>query len=293
MESSDKMEPMAYALLCITVVLWASAFVGIRASLPSYTPGALALFRYAVAGACMLPVFFLLPNRRRLQLRNLWPLMLAGIIGFSIYNVTLNIGEVTVPAGIASFIVSLIPVFIALLAIIFLGERLSKWAGIGIMISFIGICIIAIGEHAGIKFDYGVIWTLITAICGGIYSVMQKRLLKRFHPIEMTSYAIWFGLIPLLVFLPSLMREIPKASWHATLSVIYIGIFPGAIAYLAWSFALAKLPAAKAATYLYALPIASTIIAWFWLREQPGWISFLGGLIALFGAIVVHFSRVR
>ena len=92
------------------------------------------------------------------------PFLLAGATGFTIYNIALNHGEITVPAGIASFIVGLIPVFTMLLAITFLKERMSAGALFGVIVSFIGIILIAVGEHGGVKFDMGVVYNLVAAL---------------------------------------------------------------------------------------------------------------------------------
>ncbi len=67
-----------------------------------------------------------------------------------------------------------------------------------------------------------------------------------------------------------------------------MGIFPAAVAYVAWSYVLKKLSASKAAITLYALPIVSTLLGFLLLHEQPSLISLVGGGIALCGALVAH-----
>ena len=55
--------------------------------------------------------------------------LLCGFLGIALYNALLNTGEQTVSAGAASFIVNTLPIFTALLAAVFLGERFNRWAG--------------------------------------------------------------------------------------------------------------------------------------------------------------------
>lgn len=276
------------AALATTIFFWSSAFVGIRVGLHGYTPGALALLRYLTASIAVTPVYFMLRKRARFRARDLFQFFIVGASGFTIYNIALNHGEVSVPAGIASFIVRLIPVFTMLLAITFLKERMNGRALIGVAISFTGIVLIAVGQHGGVKFDMGVVYNLIAAISASVYAVMQKPLLKHYHPLQVGAIAIWIGTLLLMFYAPTLFHQIQIASFSATMSGIYMGIFPGVVAYLAWSYALSRIPACQASTAIYTMPIVTTIMGYFYLGEMPALYSLIGGLVALFGAIVVH-----
>lgn len=131
-----------------TLLLWASAFAGIKAGLSAYSPGQLALLRFLVGSASMAVLArlrgFGLPERKDI------PRILAvGFLGFTVYHVFLNYGERTVSAGAASLIVSFTPVMTALLASFFLRERLRflGWAGIAVSVS--GVALISFGEGGG------------------------------------------------------------------------------------------------------------------------------------------------
>lgn len=276
------------------IIFWASAYVGIRAGLTGYTPGALALFRYLVASVCMLFIYgrFLPKSARPVNInrQELFFLFILGLLGFTIYNIALNYGEISITAGIASFLISQIPVVITLLAVIFFNDRLTFSGWIGTVVSMTGIFLISIGQDRLFHFDIGVLYILIAVFAGSLYSVFQKPLLRKFHPIQFTAYAIWFGTLALLIYLPSLVHEIVKAPLIATFSAIYLGIFPAAIAYLLWSYIINYLPASKAASYLYIVPPVTTIMGWLLLNEIPRMMAIVGGIIALFGAILVNLS---
>ncbi len=89
----------------------------------------------------------------------------------------------------------------------------------------------------------------------------------------------------LMIFSPALWREIQVAKPDATAAVIYMGIFPAALAYVAWSYVLSFLSASNAAMYLYALPLVSTLMGLILLGEQPSIRSLSGGVLALAGAL--------
>jgi drug/metabolite transporter (DMT)-like permease len=71
------------------------------------------------------------------------------------------------------------------------------------------------------------------------------------------------------------------------MAAFYLGVFPGAIAYLGWSYVFARGPAARTATLLYLIPVLAIFIAWVWLREVPKVIALIGGAIALAGVFLV------
>src|SRR5919107_3675300 len=113
-----------------TVVFWASAFAGIRAGLGGYGPGEIALFRFVVASV-VLGCIALVTRMRLPERRDLPAVFLGGFLAFTVYHVALNYGEVAVGAGGASVLINTAPLFTALLAVTFLGERLRVlgWAG--------------------------------------------------------------------------------------------------------------------------------------------------------------------
>ena len=270
-----------------TIVLWASAFAGIRAGLKSYAPEHVALLRYLVA-AIVLGIYALLTRMPLPERRDLPRLALLGFLGFSAYNVALNAGEVGVSAGVASFIVASAPILMALGSTTFFGEKLKRWGWIGIAICFIGVSIISLSSGEGFRLEPAALLVLAAAVCQASYSVGQKTMLKKYGARRFVTYAIWAGAAFLLVFLPGLVQEMRTASPGATLAVIYMGVFPGALAYLTWSIVLSRVPASIAGTFLYTVPVFAVIIAWLWLGEIPGVLALLGGLFVVAGVVVVN-----
>ncbi len=271
----------------MTILSWASAFAGIRAALTAYTPAHLALLRYLIASVIL--AGYAIATRMPLpQRRDLPRIAVLGLLGFTIYNLGLGYGEITVPAATASFLIASAPVWMALLARIFLGEQLRVWAWLGAALSFAGVAVIALAGGGGLRLSPPALLILAAALSTSFYSLGQKSLLKRYTPLQFTAYAIWAGtlfLCPWIIGLPAQMRAAPLG---ATLNIVYLGIFPGALGYLGWSYVLAHLPASRAASLLYLVPTLALLIAWVWLGETPGWIAFLGGVLVLAGVILVN-----
>jgi len=271
----------------ITICLWASAFPAIRVGLQAFSPVHVALLRYLVA-ALVLAVYAVVTRMPLPRRADVPRLALAGLIGFTLYNALLNTGEVTVPSAVASFIIASAPVFIALFATLFLHERLRVAGWAGIALSFVGVTVIALSNGSGLQLDPRAFIILLAALAQSIYTVGQKPLLKRYSPLQFTSYAIWFGAFFLLIFTPGLRTEINAAPPGALLALVYLGVFPGAIGYITWSQVLARLPASTAASFLYMVPALALFIAWIWLGEVPTLIALGGGALILAGVILVN-----
>ena len=292
-----KREPRTWLSIAGLLLLWASAFAGIRAGMrlsPSgtvgpdgYGPGELALLRFGTASTVL--ALYAFTKRMRLPERSELPLIgLTGFLGISVYHVALNFGEMTVQAGAASLLISAAPVFTALLSVAVLKERLTGIGWLGILLAFAGVGLIALSGGRGLRFTPGALLILLAATVAAVYSILSKQLLRRHAALEFTCYSIWAGTLPLLVFLPGLLRRLPVAAPPATFAVIYLGIFPAAIAYVLWNYALARMPASLLSSFLYLSPVLASLIAWVWLGEVPALLTLVGGAIAILGVILVQ-----
>lgn len=270
-----------------TILLWSSSFAAVRASLQAFTPGHIALFRFLIASV-LLAIFTLITRIKLPKLKDIPVIFLLGFLGIAAFHTAQNYGQVTVTAGSAAMIISSVPIFTAMLATIFLGEKLKPWGWLSIFISFLGVYLITLGEREGVKFNPGVFILLLAAIAAAIYFVLQKPYLIRYSALQLVTYMIWAGTLLLLVFTPGLIEEVTNAPTEATIATIYLGIFPSAVAYVTWSYALSRAPASIVASFLYLQPVFAVIIAWIWLNEIPALISIIGGVVTILGVFWVN-----
>ncbi|NRD78579.1 EamA family transporter [Bacillus sp. BRMEA1] len=272
---------------CLPIFLWGSAFAGIRVGLESYTPEHLALFRLLI-GSIALIFIAIITHMHLPELKDIPIILLLGFLGFTVYHTALNVGEKTVNAGTASLLVSTTPIFSAFLAIWFLRERFgfSRW--IGSLISFLGVVLISLGTGGAVSFTNGVLYILLAALSESIYFVFQTRYLKKYGFLAFTTYTIWAGTFFILLFLPGLTSEMAKSSIDSTISIVYLGLFPTVIPYLALAYVTSHVGASEATSSLFLTPAFAFVIAWIWLGEVPTLLSLAGGVITLSGVMFIH-----
>ncbi|MDI3270759.1 MAG: EamA family transporter [Bacillota bacterium] len=269
-----------------TILFWSSSYSAIRIGLESFSPGALAFLRFAVAGAALLLLapFLGIPWPRRGD----WGLiLLAGFLGIALYHTALNFGEIQVPAGTAALLIAFAPAFTAILAQVFLGEKLSppQWGGVALGLG--GIAMITWGNG-----DWGWRWSAL-AIVGAAFStslffIVEKFLFRRYSPAAVTVYASLAGLFFLLPFAPGAVKDLADASLGSWLAALYLGIFPGALAYLTWNRALQLSQTGAVTSFLYLAPVVAMIMAFAALGETPSFPSLAGGMVVLVGVILAN-----
>jgi len=283
-------DPKAVAAALATLVVWSSAFSGISIVVGpggGFGPGETALMRFLVASATM-GVIAIATRMRLPELKDLPNIAAAALFGITIYHLCFTWGETAVSPGAAALVIASGPIWTALLAISFLGERLNRWGWTGVALAFSGVAAIAFAGKGGVHFEPMVLFELAASVSTAVYFVIGKKPLRTYTSLEFTSYVIWLGTLPMLVFLPGLLRQLPAAPPTSTGIIVFLGIFPGALAYFLWSYALSRMPASTTASFLYAQPVLATLVAWAVQHTLPSPVAMAGGALALAGVIIVQ-----
>ena len=276
------------ASMLALVVIWGSAFPAIKIALDDLSAPHLTLARHLVA-SLSLYLFLLLSGHRRLPAKRDIPyFFLLGFIGITVYHLALNYAELRVSAGGASLIMASAPALTAVLAYLLISEKYGPHMWIGSAICFSGVILIVLGEGKllGVNFYAGLV--VVSAVATAVYFVLQKRLLVRYRPVELTAFVTWAGTIPLLMFFPSLVGSLSEAGSGPIAAAVYTGIFPSAIAYSLLAYGLSRTGASLIATFLYAVPVFSLLFSWVLLNEVAGWLTLVGGAVVLGGIAVVN-----
>jgi len=256
-----------------------------------FGPGELALFRFLTASLVLIP--FLIIRKSRLPANtDIIPFLLTGFIGIGIYHYCLNAGERSITAGTAGFLSATTPVFTAIFGFFFLKEQSSFKTWIGLFVSLLGIAIISFGESGFGKIKYGTLLVLASAASGAVYVIYQKKLLIKYSPLEVTAYSIIAGTFILMFYFPTMFKQSISAPLSANIEALYLGIFPAAIAYLIWTVLLPQFQSAThTTTYLYFIPVFSSVFAYLILREIPQPTQILGGLLTMAGVVLSNYRK--
>ncbi len=275
----------------VTVVLWASAFVAIRSAGQDFSPGALALGRLLPASAVLGVIS--LTQRAGWPPRAAWPGIVAtGVLWFGVYMVALNWGEQHVDAGTAAMVVNVGPILIALLSGWLLREGLRRSLLLGITVSFAGVILVGIATSTSHSPSLlGLMLCLLAAVSYAVAVVCQKPALRHASALQVTTFGCALGTIGCLPFAGQLLSQLATAPVTATLSVVYLGVFPTAVAFTTWAYALSRTPAARMGATTYLVPALTVLLGWAILGEVPGWLALAGGALCLAGVALSRWQR--
>ncbi|HEX2073508.1 MAG TPA: DMT family transporter [Geodermatophilus sp.] len=284
---------LTVAAVAVTVLAWASAFVGIRAVGEDLSPGVLALGRLlvgsAVLGVLLVGRGWVRPTRRE------WGLLaVCGVAWFGVYNVALNAAEQHLDAGTTAMLVNIGPILIAVFAGLLLGEGFPRWLLAGITVAFGGVLLIGLATRGAEADPVGVLLCVVAALTYAIGVVTQKPLLRRLPGLQVTFTACAIGALCCLPWSGALVEELRAAPAGSVAGMVYLGAVPTALAFSTWAYALARMDAGRLGVTTYLVPPLVILLGWLLLDEVPPGLAVVGGAVCLAGvALSRRRGRVR
>jgi drug/metabolite transporter (DMT)-like permease len=276
----------------VTMTLWASAFIAIRVVGEDYSPGALALGRLAV-GALVLGAVAVMRPVRVPRGRPLLLVLAYGVLWFGVYAVLVNAAEHHLDAGTTALVVNVGPIFIVVLAGIYLKEGFPRGLVTGLAIAFAGVTTIAVATSTGRHDATGVLLALGAAALYAVGVLLQKQALRDVDPFSATWLGCVAGAAACLPFTPALIDEVGDAPAAATVGIVYLGVFPTAVAFATWSYALARTSAGKLGSSSYLVPALAVGMSWVLLSEVPEPLALAGGALCLVGVALTRLPTRR
>lgn len=290
-QAARRNEQLALGAALITVVLWASAFVGIRAAAVDLSAGSIALARLLV-GVVALGLIVLAKPRPRPGRRDVALIVAIGVAWFAGYNVVLNEAERLVDAGTAAMLVATGPIFIALFAGLFLGEGFPLRLMAGCVVAFLGAVVIGIATSsdagASASTPLGIAFCLLAALLYAAGVTLQKPVLRSVSALHVTWLSCLVGAVACLPFAPIFVQEIGVARPESVAWAVFLGIFPTSIGFTTWAYALSRMPAGRAGALTYLIAPTAILISWLVLAETPPPIALVGGLLCIAGVVVAR-----
>ena len=283
-------ESRALGAAMITVTMWASSFVAIRALAGTFSPGSITIGRLLV-GIVVLVAVALPRSRPVISRSDLICVLLFGVLWFGLYSVGLNAGERQVDAGTAVMLVNLGPILIALFAGLFLREGLPAQVILGCFVAFLGTAVVATSSSdAGsvASSTQGVELVLGATIAYAAAATFQKRALQRIPAAWVNVIGMLAACLVCLPFAPGLVAELKTAGPSQWAWLVYLGVFPTAIGFTTWAYALARASAGRTAAVTYLMPPLTIGLSWLLLAEFPTLLAIVGGAICVAGVALAR-----
>ena len=276
------------AAVASTLLLWASAFAAIRHLGHDFSPGALSLGRLVVGAVCLGVVALAsgLPRPTAAEWRSI---VVIGVLWYALYNVALNEGEQRVDAGTAAMLIQVSPVLIALLAAMFLDEPFTRHLAAGLALAFGGVALIGTaGSPDGDRDLLGVGLVLVSATAYAVSVIVQKPLMRRLRGVQVTWLACTVGAVACLPWAGELVTQTAAAPASSVWWLVYLGVFPTAIAFTTYAYALTHMDASKLGVTTYLVPPITIVLGLLFLDEVPPPMAYVGGVLALVGVAVAR-----
>jgi drug/metabolite transporter (DMT)-like permease len=282
------------ALLILVTLFWGNSFIAVKVIVQYVSPLELVTVRFVPVA--LIFAALLLPTRGRevwaMVRADGWRLALLGLTGAVLYNTFLGWGETRVAAGTASLIIALNPTFIYTLSILVLGERFLWRRVLGLAVAFVGLFVIVRwGSGRPIALDdvgYALI-VMLAPLNWAVYTVSGKAVIARHPPLLVVGVAMIFaGLFSLVFVRPSLIAQLPSLPASFWWAVLFLAVPCTVFAFVVWFGALERMPAGRAAGFIYLVPMFAVTFSR-WLLDEPITPALLlGAAILIAGVYLVN-----
>ncbi|WP_369919595.1 DMT family transporter [Marinomonas polaris] len=273
------------------VVCWAYSPIGIHLGLASYSPGQLALLRFIIASIFM-GIVAIYQGVQVPKVKDIPLLFVLGFFAVALHHIALNFGQRGVSAGAASVLAQSTPIFTVIISRCVLKERINLWRWCCVFCGMIGALIVVIGDKGIGNISLNGLLILVAACSWSVYFILQKRYSQSYSTLTMVCYTVWTGTVVLLVFSPGLLDSMQASNFQVNFAVVILGIFPSALAYVAWAYVLSHTEVSKISIVLYLIPPTAMVMASFILGELPSILVVLGGGIVILSVLAMSLEKV-
>ncbi|AGG90632.1 DMT family transporter [Rhodanobacter denitrificans] len=290
MDTAERLDGRALVAIAIALLTWSSAYAAIAYALPAFTPGEVAFARLLIGSLCF--AVLLRVKRVPLPTRRDWPLLaLLGVLGLTVYHLCLNYAETRIASGTAAILISLVPAATAAVSALWLRERLALRSWVGLAVALLGTVLVVLASGQRVEVDPKALLVLVCVMVSAIFFVGQKALFARNSMLGVTAFAFFAGTLAALPFGWHLPQALLTASWAHIGALLWLGIAPTFVGYLAWNMAVNRASASRVSSFIYLSPPIALLIGWLWLHEVPNALILVGGAITVGGVVLANARR--
>ncbi len=274
------------------VLFWGVNFPLVKGALREFDALAFAGLRFALVTVCMAGLAWAREGSLRPRPGDVWKVMGLGLLGNGVYQLAFMLGLARTTASNASLIVATAPIFVALTAGL-LGERIHRWAWLGIILSFLGIALViqgGAGASLGTEHLVGDVIALVGAAAWGAYTALLRPFLKVYSPLKLNALTMLFGTFPLFIAAAPAMSRIAwtSISGGAWLVLLYSALFSVVISYNIWNWAVHRVGSARTAVYSNLVPVVALLTSALLLGERMTLLQFVGAAVVITGIVLTR-----
>jgi drug/metabolite transporter (DMT)-like permease len=283
-------------LLIIISLIWAGSFIVVDITVKQIQPIIIAFLRFLIATPFMIISLFIFKKNQLIKLRDLHYFIILGLTGVTFLYIFQYLGIERTTPSTSAVLINTNVIFILILSVIFLKENITKTKIIGIILSFIGVIFVLLAQmiNENIVFDnifiIGSIFIILSAICWAIYSIVGKKIMKRYNSLLVITYVFILGTMFFLPFIGnSIINDIVNIDLNGWINILYLSIICSVFGYIGWYYALEKIEASKSAVYLNFIPLFAIILSFFY-GEKITIFFIIGAILIIYGVYLTQKS---
>jgi drug/metabolite transporter (DMT)-like permease len=290
--------PLGFLFALLAVTIWSGNFLIASGFVDDIPPVTLAALRWLTATAVFLP-FAKRDLRRDMQalLDHRNELILAAVTGVTLFNTLVYVSARTTDAVNMALFASTTPVFVVILARIFLKERISLLRWIGLAVAIAGMLAIAtrgsLDVLVRLTFRPGDIVMLVAGFLWAVYSILVKRKPATISRNAYLGAIFLLGTIPLIP--AALIEQCYTPAWTFTPAVLgavlYIGVLASLVAFFLWNSVIMHIGPGNAALFQYFMPVFSGVGAWLLLGQPVSMVHGVGFVLIFSGVVMATRPR--
>ena len=291
-----KGKTLTYILLVLSTIFWGVSFIMTKELFITeqhMSVTILITIRLAIASLVMVPAMALTRKLQRIRKEDIkWFLLLALCEPF-IYHLCETSGVQLVSGSLASVVIATIPLFVPFGMWIAYRERISLPLIIGVVLSLAGIAVMLIGGEGLTGNLQGLLFLSGAVVIAVVYTLFLVKIVKRYHPLVITT---WQNVIGLIYFLPLMFAldgtALPLLSWSPKmlLMLLGLGLFCSTLAYAGYNYGVRNLGASQACIFNNAIPVFSLLAALAIGQETFSWTHLLGMVIVISGVAISQYK---
>lgn len=294
---SEDNQTRGHLLAVFTVLIWGTTFVFTKVLLETFTPIEIMITRFVLGFLALLIVGkgWMKAKERKHELYFIG----AGITGVTLYFLLENIALTYASASLIGVVVSVAPLFTALMTKLFYREeKIGKFFFLGFLCAITGVALVSVSGVNDLDFSpLGGILAVLASLVWGIYSVLIRKISKfGYETVSVTGRIFFYGLIFLI---PAGIWDgfphgiMPWFTMFNFLGLLFLGFGASAACFVTWNKAVSILGPVKTSVYIYAVPVVTIAFSMLFLKETMTPVMAIGTILALFGLILSEKKQIR